>query len=107
MGKAKACFYILADGHPLKAIYPSIEIASTGERYTLQGPGMNAGGKNAFVIGAEDFEGERKDKAAPGMHFEIRFFVEEGAPYKVEWSQSKPGEALEDALIRGYFAYGL
>merc|ERR1711865_677067 len=99
-----ASFRILKDANPDQCFYPSVEDASPGDKYEIQGPGRAPGIGNQWTIGKDEWNG-RKDSAEKGKRYEIRLNVEEGVPKRVDWTAMIGGACLEDALCRGFFAF--
>jgi polyketide synthase-associated protein len=103
--EARASFQILKDASYYRAFYPSVVEASLGDKYGINGPGRPQLGSYHWTIGKEEWSG-KKDNAARGKRYEIRLFIENEKPIKVEWSAARSDARIEDALIRGFFAYG-
>eukprot|EP00931_Biecheleriopsis_adriatica_P055598 TRINITY_DN32914_c0_g1_i1.p1 TRINITY_DN32914_c0_g1~~TRINITY_DN32914_c0_g1_i1.p1 ORF type:complete len:1181 (-),score=231.29 TRINITY_DN32914_c0_g1_i1:30-3572(-) len=75
-------FLFFRDGHPQKAIYPSVEDASMQTSHEIVGPAADTGDK-LWAIGVHP-----SDKVWPGMRYEIRLLVNlQGLPDRVEWNR--------------------
>lgn len=99
-------FRLMQDANVNKSFFPSIEDAGTGSKYSIVGP-RAAKAEARWTIGQEDWSG-RKDSAEKGKRYEIRVRVEDdGTPASVDWRPTSGDAPLEDALCRGFFAYGL
>lgn len=106
LGEAEqVSFTILKENNLDGCFYPSIADASLGDKYTIVGPVRARKGMYHWTIGKETWSG-RSDDAARGKRYEIKVFVENEVPVKVAWSSPKVGSSIEDALIRGFLAYG-
>lgn len=98
-------FRILKDGDARQSFYPSIADAYQTDKHSILGPGVPEASDMCWIIGKDEWNG-RRDNASKGKRYEVRLKIEDGFPQRVEWSALRADARVEDAICRGFFAYG-
>lgn len=80
-GRGRDDFQLLENGDWHRKLFPNVKGASPHMRHTLLGPKKHGNGKN-WTIGEHP-----RDRSRPGAKYEVRLFLADGEPNRVEWSQ--------------------